>query len=45
MPKRQSERDLYWGPDFRRKGGVNVLMSGGENGVGGVGGGGSGGWL
>ena len=26
MPKRQSDRDLYWGPDFRRDMGVNVLM-------------------
>ena len=26
MPERQSDRDLYWGPDFRREGGVNVLM-------------------
>ena len=23
MPERQSDRDLYWGPDFRREG---VLM-------------------
>jgi hypothetical protein len=26
MPKRQSDRDLYWGPDFRRERGVNVLV-------------------
>ena len=26
MPKRQSDRDIYWGPDFRRERGVNVLM-------------------
>ena len=26
MPKRQSDRDLYWGSDFRRDGGVNVLV-------------------
>ena len=26
MLERQSDRDLYWGPDFRRKGGVNVLV-------------------
>ena len=26
MPERQSDRDLYWGPDFRRERGVNVLM-------------------
>ena len=26
MPGRQSERDLYWGPDFRRERGVNVLV-------------------
>ena len=26
MPERQSDRDLYWGPDFRREGGVNVLV-------------------
>ena len=24
MPKRQSDRDLYWGPDFRRERGVSV---------------------
>ena len=26
MPKRQSDRDLYWGPDFRRERGVDVLV-------------------
>ena len=26
MPERQSGRDLYWGPEFRREGGVNVLV-------------------
>ena len=26
MPKRQSDRDLYWGLDFRRERGVNVLV-------------------
>ena len=26
MPKIQSDRDLYWGPDFRRERGVNVLV-------------------
>ena len=26
MPERQSDRDLYWGPDFRRERGVNVLV-------------------
>ena len=26
MPKRQSDRDLYWGPEFRRERGVNVLV-------------------
>ena len=26
MPERQSDRDLYWGPDFIRERGVNVLM-------------------
>ena len=26
MPERQSDRDLYWVPDFGRKGGVNVLV-------------------
>ena len=26
MPKRQSDRDLYWGSDFRRERGVNVLV-------------------
>ena len=26
MLERQ-DRDLYWGPDFRREGGVNVLVS------------------
>ena len=26
MPKRQSDRDLYWDPDFRRERGVNVLV-------------------
>ena len=34
MPKKQSDRDLYWGPDFRRARGVNVLVCwslGGEN--------------
>ena len=34
MPERQSDRDLYWGPDFTSERGVNVLMCwclGGEN--------------
>ena len=26
MPERQSDRDLCWGPDFTREGGVNVLV-------------------
>ena len=26
MPERQSDRDLYWGPDFTIERGVNVLM-------------------
>ena len=26
MPKRQSDRDLYWGPNFRRERGVNILV-------------------
>ena len=26
MPERQSDRNLYWGPDFRRERGVNVLV-------------------
>ena len=26
MPERQSDRDLYWGPDFTRERGVNVLV-------------------
>ena len=26
MLERQSDRDLYWGPNFRREMGVNVLM-------------------
>ena len=26
MPERQSDRDLYWGPNFRRERGVNVLV-------------------
>ena len=26
MPERQSDRDLYWGLDFRRERGVNVLV-------------------
>ena len=26
MLERQSDRDLYWGPDFRRERGVNVLV-------------------
>ena len=26
MPERQSDRDLYWGPDFRRERGVNMLV-------------------
>ena len=52
MPERQSDRDLYWGPDFRRERGVNVLVCWclGERTtslcVCGVGGGrGGGGWL
>ena len=26
MPERQSDRDLYWGPDLEERGGVNVLL-------------------
>ena len=26
MPGKQSDRDLCWGPDFKRERGVNVLM-------------------
>ena len=26
MPERQSDRDLYWGPDFRRERSVRVLV-------------------
>ena len=25
MPERQSDRDLYWGPDFTRERGVNAV--------------------
>ena len=44
MPERQSDRDLYWGPDFRREGLLmcsSVLVRGRERLVWG----GRGGWL
>ena len=46
-PRDKVIRDLYWGPDFRREGGVNVLVCScpGERTTCVCGQGGQGGWL